>query len=123
MQSPARLLEAAKPGPPLNEKEKEKFVRSLDPKFKSGFNGTHKLPEDYASHMPRVIYTPSTWRRVGIHRIGKDYALLQLISCVAFTATDLRLLGLSEDLQTLALSIEEALQNGETIEKAYSQKK
>lgn len=89
-------------------------------RFDWGFKGTHKLPEDYQSQLPRVVYTPVHWRHVGINRIGKDYALLHLYSRVAFTATDLQLLDLDPDLPTLALTIEEALANGEKIEQAHT---
>lgn len=89
-------------------------------RFDWGFKGTHKLPEDYQSQLPRVVYTPTHWRHVGINRIGKDYALLHLYSRVAFTETELSLLEVDPNLPTLALTIEEALTNGEKIEKAYS---
>lgn len=120
MASHPELIEAAKPGPPLNEKEKAAFLRAREPKFKSGFDGTHTLPPDHTSREGRKVLTPPEWRKVGIFPAGASFMLMHLVCHTAFSARDLRVAGLEGDIQTTGLTWEDALETGRAIELAMS---
>ena len=120
MASPPELLEAAKPGRMLNEKEIEAFIKKRSPKFKPGFDGTLKLPEGHAQREGRKVLTPPEWRKVGIFPAGASFMLLHLVCHTAFSPRDLRIAGLEGDIQTTGLTWEAALETGRAIELAMS---
>lgn len=114
--SPSTLIEAAKPGPPLNEKEIKTLQNNYDKRFDWGFKGTHKLPEDYATREGRQVLTPPHWRHVGIKQVLEGYAVVQIASHVAFTATDFRMLGMPEDTRVIFQTLAGAKAIGGEIE-------
>lgn len=118
MPSPATLLEAAKPGPPLDEKAIKKKQNDYEARFAWGFKGTHSLPPDYQSKQGRRVYTPPEWRRVGIEQTGESFCLVQLISRIRISTTDLKILTLPETTPLASLSLAAALETGAIIEAA-----
>jgi hypothetical protein len=118
MPSPEALIAAAKPGPPLNEKEIKTLQNNYDKRFDWGFKGQHQAPADYATRAGRRVLTPSHWRHVGIEERNGAYGICQLVSHVAFTATDFRLLGLPEDSKGTFETLEGAEIAGGDVENA-----
>lgn len=118
MPSPAILLEAAKPGPPLDEKAIKKKQNDYEARFAWGFKGTHSLPPDYQSKQGRRVYTPPEWRRVGIEEDGAIFYLVQLVSRIRLSPTDLKILGLPATIPLASLSLSAALETGAIVEAA-----
>lgn len=115
MESPAELVEAAKPGRQLNEKEIAARHNKYESRFQWGFKGTHKLPTNPSP--PLKVHTPDNWRRVGIEETGETFRLVELVSHVAISPTTLRLLQLSE-VRVENLTLDQAIDTGGVIEDA-----